>query len=447
MAKGAALRLSASIAALVYALPGWALDADPERSETTTWVPALAALGDAFARSDQDRDARNATALVPVLVSLGVDASAGSVAAGAPPAPELPKRQETERWVPALAFTSGIIGQNAEGAIKSSSTLTYRYVAQDTGQVISHIRPQGPPRQTPVLVPLTTTITRSLREGKGERFTTTGSVSSSLITGVLPAATTALPTAGKDLFLTPTVGASLELMTPGLQSVPLTPRLFIHGDATLGFAFDRNVAKEGVPDGAEIPNPVPPVYTEGQVKGVGSKTAGEVKTLIFSGGLGTALNIEMWERPLRIKPSFEFIRQEVNVTGRLTRAFRKNTGLRQTFLTNPPAAPLFTTPAAAAFIPIDLEASETKTYYGIGPGLELEMDAARAGPVMLTVFLSGQAYKMLGDPDVQLQASQVINDPALVPNNQTVSASFDFTLHSWAYRGGVGLRFRWLPED
>lgn len=453
MAKRAALHLWASMLALPWALPASALDANAGRDETAPWAPALAALGDTYARSDQRGGAGDAAAIVPVLVAVGVDAAApaaGATDASGSSAAAPEGRDETERWVPAFAFTSGLIGQKAEGAVSSNSTLRYTYFAQDTGIVVSHTRP-GPPSQTPILRPLTTVITRSLSEGKGERFQTQSNVNDSLIVGVLPNATNALPAAGEDLFLTPTVGASVEVMSPGIQSIPLKPRLFLHGDATIAFAFDRDVAKEGVPEGAQIPDPVPPVYSEVQVKGVGSKTSGQVKTLVLGGGIGAALNLEMWERAVRIKPSFEFMRQEVDITGRLIRAFRKDTGLRQVALGGlpvpPVAPPLFTTPASAAFIPVDLEASDTKTYYGIGPGLEFEVDAARAGPVMLTVFLAGQAYRMLGDLDVQLQASQVINDPALVPNNQTVTANFDFNLHSWAYRGGVGLRFRWLPED
>jgi hypothetical protein len=27
-----------------------------------------------------------------------------------------------------------------------------------------------------------------------------------------------------------------------------------------------------------------------------------------------------------------------------------------------------------------------------------------------------------------------------------VSAQWDFHKHAWSYRGGLGVRFRWLPE-
>ena len=459
MANRAALRFSAWLVALAWALPAAVSAEEAERARASEWVPALAALGDAFARSDQRGERADALVVVPVLVSVGADATAaaaGATAPGGAPAPALATRDETERWVPSFAFTSGIIGQNAEGAISSNSAITYTYFGQQAGPAPSVRFVSGRPE----LAPLTQALTRTLSEGKGEQLFRLPQ--SPALGSVAPSNKVALPTAGKDLFLTPTVGASLELMTPGLQSVPLKPRLFLHGDASLAFAFNRAVAKEGVPEGVKIPlvpdGPgsttlwIGPTTNEKQVQGVGSKTEGQVQTLVFSGGMGSALTLHLWERPFRIKPSFEFLRQDVEVSGRLTRAFRKDTGIAgQTVPGNPP---LVIAAAPAAFVtPIDLEASDTETFYGIGPGLELEMDAARAGPVMLTVFVSGQAYRMLGNRDVQLTASQTITDPAIIaapgdPANQaTVSAKFDFSLHSWAYRSGVGLRFRWLPED
>jgi hypothetical protein len=98
--------------------------------------------------------------------------------------------------------------------------------------------------------------------------------------------------------------------------------------------------------------------------------------------------------------------------------------------------------------PITVRARDTQVFNGIGAGLELEMDAARAGPVMLSLFLGGQTYKMLGDLDVNLVGTSVVPaQPPYTTTDQTVSANFDFHIHSWSYRGGVGLRFRWLPED
>ena len=86
-----------------------------------------------------------------------------------------------------------------------------------------------------------------------------------------------------------------------------------------------------------------------------------------------------------------------------------------------------------------MQGSGKKTYHGIGPGLEVELDTARAGPFMLTIFLSGQAYKILGDRVVSFTGS--FSD---VYRDET--ADWRFEKAAWSYRAGVGLRFRWLPE-
>jgi hypothetical protein len=247
-----------------------------------------------------------------------------------------------------------------------------------------------------------------------------------------------LPVAGSNLLLTPVVGFSTELMTPGLQQAPGRPRLFFHGDASLAFSLTRSFGREGVPEGVEFPSS--DLFPEVEVKGVGSITEAELKTLLISGGAGVAFTLDVWERRLRIKPSFEYLREEIEVTGRVIRAFRQDTGRSVGGVLIP----------GVYLPPIELESNDTLTSYGIGPGLELEMDAARAGPFMLSLFVSGQAYRMLGDRDVEIDDTQTVAVPdenPATPASQDVSAQWSFHPHAWSYRGGLGVRFRWAPED
>jgi hypothetical protein len=58
---------------------------------------------------------------------------------------------------------------------------------------------------------------------------------------------------------------------------------------------------------------------------------------------------------------------------------------------------------------------------------------------MLTVFLSAQAYALLGDRKVNFSDSQT-------DAFGTESASWRFEPDEWLYRGAVGIRFRWLPK-
>jgi hypothetical protein len=56
---------------------------------------------------------------------------------------------------------------------------------------------------------------------------------------------------------------------------------------------------------------------------------------------------------------------------------------------------------------------------------------------------------MLGDRVVNLQQTEQIQVPdenPTTPAVQDVSAEWTFHKHAWSYRGGLGVRFRWLPE-
>jgi len=481
MIRSSSRRRAVSLALLACAAP-WSARAEASgAAERGGWTPALAAWGERVetTRGDERADAE-ALGAAPVLVPVQ-DESAGSAADAAAPADlgaaEFPQRDETERWVPGFAFTSGIIGQRAEGAITADSPLSYNYyMRQRGGSAISYQQPTPPATQCPtsggpfafIPAPSVVPVTRNLAEG-ADPF------GSGLVLQPTPCGhfvgldprPAELPTDDDDLFLTPFVGGSAEVMTPALQGVPGRPRLFAHGDLLGAFAFQRNVAKQGVPGAVEYPAPgrvdpsdpnspiappdLPPGSTlikvaagtaEGTLPGIGATTSGEVTSLVASAGLGVAFTLDALERRIRIRPSIEYMREDIEVIGRLVRAYQVDTGLLKDAV---PGAPLIN---SVYLDTIDLRAEKTRAFHGIGPGLEVEMDAARAGPVMLSLFASGQAYKMLGDLDVELSDSQeVVADGTYVLTNQTVEADWDFHIHSWAYRGGVGLRFRWLPED
>jgi hypothetical protein len=286
-----------------------------------------------------------------------------------PATPDPEPKDETERWVPALAVFSGVLIQRTEAG------------------VVSSVRPA--PSELPNVPPPGT------------------------------------PFDGDDLFVNPFVGGTVELMTPGLSFAPGRPRLFLHGDFAAQFGFERDVVKEGNP--GEMPRvdsegrPIPELAISGQ----GSVVTAETEQFVFSAGAGVAFTLEAWERRLRIKPSVEYIQEEIDVTGIVHRAED----------TTPPPAPGDTT--ADRFI--EMGGSGKKTYRGIGPGLEVELDTARAGPFMLTIFLNGAAYKILGDREILFTDSYT-------DEFGTETAAWSFEKDPWSYRAGVGLRFRWLPE-
>jgi len=268
---------------------------------------------------------------------------------------------ETRRWVPAAAITWGLFGQGADASVVSS--------------------------------PLSTNPSEPVR----------------------PAAS------DSETLLNPFVGGSVELMTPRMLGSLGRPRAFAHVDVTAALGFSYDVAKEGTPGTLiqpEVPTP------EASVLGQGSVTAVQVEPLVVSAGAGVAFTADSGPWRLRIKPSFEYIREEIQVSGIVNRAATPNTACGQGG-----------TPCRL----IRLEGQETTTYHGIGPGLELEVDAARIRSFMMTVFVSAQAYALLGDLDV------VFGDTHTDPLG-TESAIWRFRPDDWLYRGAMGVRFRWLPD-
>ena len=226
----------------------------------------------------------------------------------------------------------------------------------------------------------------------------------------------------------PFVGGTVELMAPSWTPLPGRPRLFIRGDVVAAFAFDRDVAKEGSP--GKMVDPQTAEFPEAAILGQGTTASAEVQPLVASAGTGIAFTVDFRGRRLRIKPSVEWFQEEVRFGGVVHRAVRTN-----------PGAPA---PTLSTFEFISMTGSQTRTFNGIGPGLELEMDTLRAGPFMMTLFVSGQAYRILGNRNIKFGATHQMTAAEL--GGQVVSADWSFEKAAWTYRGGLGLRFRWVPE-
>jgi hypothetical protein len=231
-------------------------------------------------------------------------------------------------------------------------------------------------------------------------------------------------TADHDTDVAPLVGASLELMSPRLFEGLLHPRLFVHGDAALSFGFERNLAHEGTPGPFAPPPPregesdVPEVSVSGQ----GSRAKAQLDQLVLSAGAGVAFSLDVLGRRLRIKPSFEYLHEEIDLIASLRRAVKQQRTVQPGTLDG--------------YRFVVLTADDTQRFDGIGPGLEIEADAARWGPFLLSVFGAGRGYYLLGDLEQAFTASNEFGE----------SATWSFDRERWAWRAGGGVRFRWVPE-
>lgn len=343
-------------------------------------------------------------------------------------------RDETERWVPAFAFTTGAFIQDVNGSQTPGIIENYRNTAQEiTGEYIDLV-PGAAPGQP----------------GFGL---------------CAPASCFPGPVVGDSRFVAPTMGLSLELSTPGLSFLPTRPRLFAHIDGRVDFAYKRSTARFLSPEDLVAENaspdlPLPfsdPHFQEGgfdpnSIRGQGTKVEGELLPWMYGGGVGVAFTMEVFERRLRIKPSAEYLHTEMRATGTVNRAVT--------------AFPGDSVPGSvrqqARFIFIELEGQKTQEFHMLGPGLEIEMDTLRLGPAMLSLFANARAYTILGDREISFTVSETIENPAVgrdgnpfpislapPPNGhgvQTASSDFSLVLPEWNYDLGLGLRFRWLPE-
>ncbi|HKA14713.1 MAG TPA: hypothetical protein VKH41_06825 [Myxococcota bacterium] len=239
-----------------------------------------------------------------------------------------------------------------------------------------------------------------------------------------PAAQTDITTAtaSSDTSVASLVVGSLELMTPRLLDRFLSPRLFVRGDAAAAFAFERNLAGERKP-GPFFTDPLKPTENdvfERSVGGQGSRAKFQVRPLVLGAGFGVAFTTTLFDRTIRLKPSVEYLREEVDLIASVRRAVK---------LQDP-------TPDLSGFRLISLSASEEETLHGLGGGIELETDAGRLGPIMVSVFVNGRGYHFLGN----------LHHTLTDTNERGETASWYYDFDPWAWRAGIGARFRWLPD-
>ena len=281
-----------------------------------------------------------------------------------------PEAAPADRWIPALGFSVGFLTQDGESS--STSSLVLGPAFDPTPQ---QIRPDD---------------------------------------------------SGSGALLGATFHGSFELSTPALD-LPGMPRAFGHVGITGILSSSKNINQEGSPGQLTDPAAVDPFATinsEDDILGQGSATEAETEDIMFRAGLGISIAIPLMDRELRIKPSFEYMREEITVHGIVSRAVATEPivrGIDDTRL-------------------ISLKAQKTEVYHGIGPGIELEADAARGGDFVWSVFMGGQAWYTLGDRDVQMVADD-LPDPGYGEN-----ATFEYEKEEWAFHVGVGIRVRWLPE-
>ncbi len=253
---------------------------------------------------------------------------------------------------------------------------------------------------------------------------------------------------GDDLLVVPFVGASLEIMTPAFD-IPTRPRIFLSGEILPSFSSTRSLAVAGDPGCIRGPEPGSPCATEetpgardqgfGEeaANGQGSKTNAEVDTLAYGANLGVAFPVQIGKRQVRVKPSFSWISYEVDAEGVVSDAACAPVS-RCTDIT----IFGFVVPGELR-MPSALEGGTSRRFNGIGPGLDIEMDAVRWGPLGASLFLGARAYYIVGNREISFDASHTYTDPGPFENDVT-AANWNVEVDKWLFRAHVGLRIHWL---
>ena len=256
----------------------------------------------------------------------------------------------------------------------------------------------------------------------------------------------ARPSTQGDAELTyPLVGFSAELMTPKLSGWRGSPALFLHGDVAMSFSSTWKVAAEGSSGPPELPTVQGldlALLAPEDVIGTGTQTTAEAEPLELSAGVGIAFEIKLWDRTLRLRPSFEYRREQISYALALSNV--------ATYL--PPTPGGFSVcgpdlngdPLKNGCGFASLSMGQKETVHSIGPGFEVALDAGRAGPFILTLYASAQAYHVLGSRSTTIDLTGSYDPPP--PSPDPIQATTTIERDPWNYRGLVGLRFRWLPQ-
>jgi hypothetical protein len=271
---------------------------------------------------------------------------------------------------------------------------------------------------------------------------------------------------GKDTAVSPFVGGTLELMTPALP-ITTRPRLFVSGEILPTFASDRDLVFEGDPSCVSGPEPEVPCATneprdengdpirvkpfdEDNANGQGTSTITQVDTLVFGASLGVAFPLQVWKRQLRIKPSIGWINYKVEADASVVHAACADVvpipGLPNQFEGGCTDTIDSRGDSHEGFLrqPESLTASDSQRFNGIGPGLDVEMDTGRYGPLGVSLFMGGRAYAIVGDRTISFGTEETYDDQL---GTDRAAARFEVEVDRWIYRAHVGIRFHWLGSE
>lgn len=250
--------------------------------------------------------------------------------------------------------------------------------------------------------------------------------------------------AGDDRDSTALIGIQLELKSPQLN-LPGKPRFFVSGEIAPTFGNERDVVSIAMPGEIRSPSASPNApFSAFIAAGQGAEVTMQRDELTFGASVGLAFPVEAFGRKLEIRPSFNWTRFDVELDGFVSDAecapVILGGGTPGTQCNTPPNSPNMGFLRAT-----QIRTSTDETFDGIGPGLHIEMEAMRSGPIQTSVFAGTRIYRILGSKRLEIQdGPTTVSDQLGTDQN---FARFGFTVDEWVYRFGVGVRVQWVGRD
>jgi hypothetical protein len=288
-----------------------------------------------------------------------------------------------------------------------------------------------------------------------------------------PSVPTALrtPKSGNDTAVSPFIGGALELMTPSLMR---RVRFFGAVEVLPTFAPERELTHEGLPSrirGPQVgsvlaqclqpgedcednkhftdgspgttlgPRTQRDVFGDSEANGQGMQMSVQMEQLTYGAKAGFSVAFQFRGHEMRIKPSVGWIHYKVAVKGYMVDPTCRQAGPTVTICTDSFSFDGSTITNDGILREAILSAHDSGTFDGVGPGIDLEMQTSRFGPIGTALFLGAHAYYLPGDREINVRTSRDYHD---FFGNDTVLAQWNVRVAPWIYRVGLGIRFQWL---
>jgi hypothetical protein len=236
---------------------------------------------------------------------------------------------------------------------------------------------------------------------------------------------------GQTLGLPWSVGGTLDLASPVLLDVPGKPRFFTHAD--VGWTYDQEDPVVTRGDPGEPPTLPPNQTVAVAITGVGGSVRAEAKPLVLSGGLGTVLAFQAFDRDFRVRPTLEWMYRRDTIKNTLGGGEVEGTGTsctptcRVTYIKN----------------------QNEKGFHSLGPGVEVETDVGRMGDFVVGFYGAFRAFYVVSDRKANMESRGEWTrlDNGQPSTRQDTIFRTRYEREPWHYRFGVGLRILWSPEE